>query len=103
VNKPTSVGNKSATIKVSEDRLFFLSEVEVFGTNTLSATGEGSQYAYYAAGNSADKAEGSVVSAWWLRSPVVSTSEKFCAVDSNGKITSYNANTSQAVVFAFCF
>jgi hypothetical protein len=103
VNKATSTGNKSATIQISEDRLFLLSEVEVFGTNTLSAQGEGSQYAYYANGNSAKKAQGNVVSAWWLRSPVASVIEKYCAVDSNGVLTSYNANTSQAVAFAFCF
>lgn len=103
VNKSTSSGNKSTTIKVSEDRLFLLSEVEVFGTNTLSATGEGSQYEYYAAGNSAKKAEGSVVSSWFLRSPVTSSSADFCAVNSNGALVSHSASASQCVAFAFCF
>ena len=39
VNKLTSVGNQSATIKTTSDKLFLLSEVEIFGSTTYSKSG----------------------------------------------------------------
>jgi hypothetical protein len=103
VNKLTSAGGQSSTINTTADKLFLLSEVEVFGTTTLSAVGEGSQYAYYKEGGSANKAHGTTVSDWWLRSPVVNSSAQFCIVDENGTLRSNNANSSQAIACAFCF
>lgn len=103
VNKLTSEGNKSTVINTTADKLFLLSEIEVFGTTTLSAIGEGSQYAYYAEGGSPDKTPESSVTDWWLRSPVVNSLTQFCLVNENGIGTSNNANYSQGVSFAFCF
>ena len=69
VNKLTSAGNQSATIQTTSDKLFLLSEVEIFGSTTYSKSGEGSQYAYYKAGNSKVKKVNGSASEWWERSP----------------------------------
>ena len=103
VNKFTSAGNKNSTIQSTADKLFLLSEIEVFGTTTKSVVGEGRQYAYYANGGSPDKASGTVVSDWWLRSPAIDSTAQFCTVDENGLLSSRNANVSECVSFAFCF
>ena len=52
VKKLTSAGNKSSTINSTDDKLFLLSEIEIFGTTSNSFAGEGKQYDYYKAGNS---------------------------------------------------
>ena len=41
----------SSSIVTSADKLFLLSEIEIFGSRTISAAGEGTQYSYYANGN----------------------------------------------------
>ena len=41
VNKLTSAGNKSSTINTTADKLFLLSEVEIFGSPSYSVSGEG--------------------------------------------------------------
>src|SRR5574344_918776 len=70
VNKLSSAGSQSATINTTADKLFLLSEIEIFGSITYSKSGEGSQYAYYSAGNSKVKnVSGGSVSSWWERSP----------------------------------
>ena len=52
VNKLTSAGSQSTTINVTSDKLFLLSEIEIFGSLSFSKSGEGAQYDYYKAGNS---------------------------------------------------
>ena len=52
VSKKASVGGASSTIETVSDKLFLLSEVEIFGSTSYSAAGEGTQYDYYKAGNS---------------------------------------------------
>ncbi|WP_455565074.1 DUF6273 domain-containing protein, partial [Akkermansia biwaensis] len=52
VHKMTSAGSQSATINTTADKLFLLSEIEIFGSVSYSKSGEGTQYAYYSAGNS---------------------------------------------------
>ena len=44
VNKLSSAGNQSTTIKTTADKLFLLSEVEIFGSTTYSVSGEGTQW-----------------------------------------------------------
>lgn len=101
VNKLTSAGNKSATINTTADKLFLLSEIEIFGSRTYSKAGEGSQYAYYKAGNSKVKNFSGSASLWWERSP--SSSTYFCGVTSSGSTYYYNASRSYGVAFGFCF
>ena len=103
VNKLTSAGNKSSTINTTADKLFLLSEVEIFGSTTASAAGEGTQYDYYKAGNSKVKNwNGSAVN-WWERSPRASNSARFCLVYRGGNASTGNASTANGVAFCFCF
>lgn len=102
VNKLTSAGNQSATINTTSDKLFLLSEVEIFGSTTYSKSGEGSQYAYYKAGNSKVKKVNGSASYWWERSPIGSDSTSFCFVNSNGNADSSGASPSFGVAFGFC-
>ena len=103
VNKLSSAGSQSATINTTADKLFLLSEIEIFGSITYSKSGEGSQYAYYSAGNSKVKNFGGSAHSWWERSPYGSTSASFCFVSSNGSASSISASGSIGVAFGFCF
>ena len=102
VNKLTSAGNQSATISTTSDKLFLLSEVEIFGSTTHSKSGEGSQYAYYKAGNSKVKKVNGSAHNWWERSPYSGYTDAFCLVDSNGGANSNVARNSYGVSFGFC-
>ena len=103
VQKKTSAGNQSSSIQTTNDKLFLLSEIEIFGSTTYSFAGEGTQYAYYQAGNSKFKNRSGSANSWWERSPRSSTSASFCFVTSNGNASSYNASYSTGVAFGFCF
>ena len=102
VNKLTSAGNQSATINTTSDKLFLLSEVEIFGSTTYSKSGEGSQYAYYKAGNSKVKKVNGSDSDWWERSPYGGHSASFCNVNDFGDADNYTASKSIGVAFGFC-
>ena len=103
VNKLTSAGNYSSTINTTADKLFLLSEIEIFGRTNYSKSGEGSQYAYYSAGNSKVKNKNGSESTWWERSPDGSSSTRFCCVSYTGYINRDDADYSYGVAFAFCF
>lgn len=103
VNKLTTAGNQSATINTTADKLFTFSEMEVYGRAMSSYSGEGKQYAYYKAGNSKIKKVGSAASWWWLRSPIKTNNDKFCAVTLDGSNSVINASASSGVCFGFCF
>lgn len=105
VNKLTSAGYRSSTIRTTADKLFLLSEIEVFGSVTYSINGEGSQYAYYSAGNSTlKKTTGAVAWGWWLRSPHGNFDTSYLQVNgSNGGIGVQQASSNLDVAFAFCF
>lgn len=102
VNKLTSAGSRSATIKTTSDKLFLLSEVEIFGSTTLSKSGEGSQYAYYKAGNSKVKKVNGSASNWWERSPYGNDDTDFCVVNSFGAVNYFPASDDDGVSFGFC-
>ena len=103
VNKLTSAGSQSATINTTADKLFLLSEVEIFGSTSYSAAGEGTQYDYYKAGNSKVKKRNGSADAWWERSPNGSNSAAFCSVYSNGNARYSSASRANGVAFGFCF
>ena len=103
VNKLTSAGSQSSTINTTADKLFLLSEIEIFGSTTNSKSGEGSQYAYYSAGNSKVKNLNGSANGWWERSPYGSGSTRFCSVSSSGDASDYTASNSRGVAFGFCF
>lgn len=103
VQKKTSAGNKSSSIQTTNDKLFLLSEIEIFGSTTFSFAGEGTQYAYYQAGNSKVKNRNGSAHFWWERSPRSSTSTHFCDVGGDGGANAGRASSSYGVSFGFCF
>ena len=103
VNKLTSAGNQSATINTTADKLFLLSEVEIFGRSTYSKSGEGAQYDYYKAGNSKVKNRNGSTFGWWERSPVGSMSLAFCFVQNTGNAYYSLATNTFGVAFGFWF
>lgn len=102
-SKKASVGGASSTIETVSDKLFLLSEVEIFGSTSYSAAGEGTQYDYYKAGNSKVKKQNGSAAAWWERSPTASYSTYFCLVNSGGYAVSNYASYALGVAFGFCF
>lgn len=103
VDKLTSAGSQSSTINTTADKLFLLSEVEIFGSTSYSAAGEGTQYDYYKAGNSKAKKWNGSAARWWERSPRASYSTRFCLVYSSGSANVYYASIASGVAFGFCF
>lgn len=102
VNKVSSVGNNSSSLETTSDKLFLLSEIEIFGATTYSFAGEGTQYAWYAAGNTKVKKVNGSANYWWGRSPRSGGTTYFCGVYSNGVAYSGDANGSYGVSFGFC-
>ena len=103
VQKKTSAGNQSSSIQTTNDKLFLLSEIEIFGSTTYSFAGEGTQYDYYKAGNSKVKNRSGSAYWWWERSPYSSNSTYFCYVNSIGNAAADSASYSYGVAFGFCF
>lgn len=103
VQKKTCAGSQSSSIQATNDKLFLLSEIEIFGRTIYSFAGEGKQYAYYQAGNSKVKNRSGSAGVWWERSPGSSTSTGFCYVLSDGSAAAGVAISSCGVAFGFCF
>lgn len=103
VNKLTSAGNKSSTINTTADKLFLLSESEIFGSVEYSYSGEGTQYAYYKVGNSKVKNRNGSASGWWERSPKYNATNRFCSVSAGGYYGYTDALDENGIAFAFCF
>ena len=103
VNKLTSAGRKSSTINTTADKLFLLSEIEIFGSVSYSKSGEGTQYDYYKAGNSKVKKRNGSEATWWERSPNGGSSTGFCMVDGGGSEGGGSASYARGVPFGFCF
>ena len=102
VNKVSSVGNNSSGLETTSDKLFLLSEVEIFGSTQYSYAGEGKQYEYYSAGNSTVKKVNGSAGYWWERSPSSGGPHFFCFVNSDGSAGDTTASTSRGVSFGFC-
>ena len=102
VNKASGKGGGSSSgTETVSDSCFLLAEIEVFGSAEYSVSGEGTQYAYYKAGNSKVKNKGSYAQAWWERSPSSGDSNSFCVV-SGGIAADTYASNSRGVAFGFC-
>ena len=103
VNKLSGTGGGSTSgTQTTHDKLFLLSEVEIFGTTTYSVPGEGTQYAYYKAGNSKVKKVNGSANYWWERSPFSGDTNTFCYVNGNGSAGNHVASGSRGVSFGFC-
>lgn len=97
----TGGGSSSGTQQTNDD-LFLLSEIEIFGTTTYSVAGEGTQYEWYKAGNSRIKKVNGSANTWWGRSPRSGYADYFCRVNSSGNATFSAAGASGGVSFGFC-
>lgn len=83
----TSAGNQSSTINTDVDWFALPAEIEVFGSITNSATGEGSQFDWYkTAANRIKKVNGSA-NDWYNRSPTALSSAAWCGVSNSGSTT----------------
>ena len=103
VNKVSGIGGGSSSgTETVSDSCFLLAEIEIFGSTKYSVSGEGTQYAYYKAGNSKVKNNGGSAGYWWQRSPVSGVSDTFCRVYNNGIAAYGNAAYSNSVAFGFC-
>mgnify|MGYP002711180337 CR=1 FL=1 len=106
VNKKTSAGNKSTTIKTTADKIFLLSEIEIFGSRTYSVAGEGNQYQYYknaTAKYKLPKWSSSTNSAtWWQRSPYSGNIVSFCYVSASGIVSYTNVTNSYGIAPCLC-
>ena len=103
VNKLTSAGSQSAAINTTVDKLFLLSEIEIFGSVSYSKSGEGTQYDYYKADNIKVKNRNGIPIGWLERSPVGSMSLAFCFVQNIGSAYYTLADNTFGVAFGFCF
>lgn len=102
VNKVTSKGNNQSALETTSDKLFLLSEIEIFGATQYSYAGEGKQYEYYSAGNSTIKKVNGSAYNWWERSPYSGSIHNFCLVNSGGTASTNDASSSHGVSFGFC-
>lgn len=103
VTKLTSAGNASSTIKATADKLFLLSEVEVFGTTSMSYAGEGKRYDYYAGGGSTIKKQNGSANYWWLRSPYKDSVDYYVVAYPGGGVGPDSPASKRGAAFAFCF
>ena len=108
VKKLTSVGGQSSTIKTSNDYVFLLSEIEIFGDFPYSFEGEGTQYQYFknAIANryKSPRTSNSYASGiWWERSPRHSANESFCVVNATGNTNIADASQERSLAPCLCF
>lgn len=104
VDKKSGLGGYSSSgTETVSDSCFLLAEIEIFGSTTYSVSGEGTQYAYYKAGNSKVKnwSSGSA-GYWWERSPYSGDINFFCCVGLDGGATYGNAYDNRGAAFGFC-
>lgn len=107
VNKKTSAGNQSTTIKTTTEKIFLLSEIEIFGNIRYSVAGEGNQYQYYknAVANRYKLPKwlsSATASQWWQRSPIAVNNVSFGRVDFNGSQAGGGAGASSSIAPCFC-
>ena len=104
VSKLTGAGRASTTIVTTADKLFLPSQVELFGTASLSAPGEGTQYPYYATGaNRLKYTRAGTNVEWWTRSPVVTSNYNYVRLYASGSAYSAAATGTSYVAAAWCF
>lgn len=103
VSKKTSIGNRSSTIETTADKLFLLSEIEIFDGPLFAYEGEGKRYDYYKNRTLRTKYLNGTAQSWWQRSPYKSYGDDFCRVDGEGYEGYIDPSTELGVTFAFCF
>lgn len=103
VEKTTSIGNTNDVLRKTHDKLFILSEVEIFNAITYSVAGEGNQYEYYRERENRIKKLNDNACAWWQRSSNITSNSFFCLCSVSGTVHSASSVNPEGVSFAFCF
>lgn len=107
VNKKTTDINASSITVTTADKVFLLSEIEIFGRRTGSGAGEGNQYQYYknAIANRYKSPKWSSSynsSCWWQRSYQYTSHFTFCYVDSSGAANWQSQHAPYGIAPCFC-
>lgn len=112
VNKNSAAGGKSDIVDTSENTLFLLSEIEMFGTTTAqNGVDEGVVYEYWNGKTDADRikyrdsdSDGVVDSAivYFLRSSIANNTALQCVVNKYGAISNTSAKNGSGLSYAFC-
>ena len=95
------------SVTATNDKLFLMSEFEIFGRQDYSNETEQNfqlQYEFFKAGNDKIHFKHDNISApcyWWLRTPQISNDTSFCRVDISGDENTYNALYSLGIVPCF--
>ena len=103
-SKLTGTGGKEPKMGETVDKLFILSEQEIFGRKIYSMGGEGRWYDWYRQENTEyGKCKQNGERDWrWERSPFSGDAGYFCVVGSGGNANIRIANGSYGVSFGFC-
>lgn len=103
-SKLTGTGGKEPKMGKTVDKLFILSEQEIFGRKIYSMGGEGRWYDWYRQENTEyGKCKQTGERDWrWERSPHSGNTDGFCFVASAGDAVSSYASASGGVSFGFC-
>ena len=97
----------STFVTSTVDKIFLLSEFEIFGKRSYSNLAEPNyqvQYDYFKNGNSKirySSVNNDLPCNWWLRTPQFSNDTSFCRVSPSGEVNTYNARYSQGLTPAF--
>lgn len=98
----TGGGSSSGTQTTNDDLFLLFLKLRFLALTTYSVAGEGTQYAWYKAGNTRIKKVNGSANYWWERSPYGGNTAYFCAVNSSGDADYGSAHTSAGVSFGFC-
>lgn len=106
VKNPTKLNSNSDTLTQCEDKIFLLSEIEVFNTTFQSRGGEGTQYKYFETSsnrikNYGQEGAGSLASQQ-ERSVVNNNSTQFCLVSGEDEVGRMQAADSGVGVSPAC-
>lgn len=103
-SKLTGTGGKEPKMGKNVDKLFILSEQEIFGRKIYSMGGEGRWYDWYRQENTEyGKCKQNGERDWrWERSPGSDSTANFCYVGNSGNAYYGYAGYSYGVSFGFC-
>ena len=102
VMKKRGIGGKQTTLAESQDTLFLFSENEIFGLNTYSAPGEGTQYELFTTAANRIKTVLGSAAGWWTGSAFILDSQAFCFVNNTGGQDATGAIGKYGIAFGCC-
>jgi len=98
INQSGKGGGSTSGIENTTDWTALAAEVEIFGNNPNSVSGEGSQFKYYETSANRIKQLNGSYAVWWERSAKSDDSAAFCSVSSSGTNNHGTASYTYAIV-----